>query len=318
VLYLEDSEYMKKKSDKRSGKKHIAENGIIAQKVIARIHSKMNEFTKRQRYLAEYIINFPEKIGYLSITQLAEASGVSVATIVRFCNRLGYNGYAELGQEVQKSIQFELSTFMRFNIERESAKSKGTDQESPFERVVRIEMDSIEQMSNSVNRKDMDICIDWMSAAKNVIIIGSMASASLASYFGYAASKVLRSVTVINKVGAESPNFIKDLNQDSLVFLIAYPRYPESTLMLGRLCKEKGCKIVSITNANHSPAVHLSDMVFIIPISVTSIVDSYSAPIAFIQALIAEYSIRFPEKTNDFLNSFELYTKNMQIWHKPV
>jgi len=309
---------MKKKTDRKSRKQRVVGNGIIAQKIMALIHSKMDEFTKRQRYLAEYIINFPEKIGYLSITQLAEASGVSVATIVRFCNKLGYNGYGELGQEVQKSIQFELSTFMRFNIDRESAKIKGTDQESPFERVVRIEMDSIEQMSNSVNRKDLDICIDWMSAAKNLIIIGSMASASLASYFGYAANKVLRSVTVINKVGAESPNFIKDLNQDSLVFLLAYPRYPESTLMFGRLCKEKGCKIVSITNHNHSPAVHLSDIVFIIPISMTSIVDSFSAPISFIHALISEFSIRFPERTNEFLNSFEQYTKNMKIWHKPV
>jgi DNA-binding MurR/RpiR family transcriptional regulator len=308
---------MKKKSDKKSGKQHVVENGIIAQKVIALIHLKMNEFTKRQRFLAEYIINFPEKIGYLSITQLAEASGVSVATIFRFCNKLGYNGYVELGEEVQKSIQFELSTLMRFGIGRESAKSQEADQESTFERIIRIEMDSIERMSNSVKRKDLDTCIDWMFAAKNVIIIGSMGSASLASYFGYATSKVLRSVTIINQVGAESPNIIKELNRDSLVFLIAYPRYPESSLMFGRLCKEKGCKIVSITNDNHSPTVHLSDMVFFIPISVTSIVDSFSAPITFIHALIAEYSIRFPKKTNDFLNSFEHYTKNMKIWHKP-
>lgn len=308
---------MKKKSNKKSGKQHIVDNGIIAQKVIALIHAKMNEFTKRQRFLAEYIINFPEKIGYLSITRLAQASGVSIATIVRFCNKLGYNGYAELGQEVQKSIQFELSTLMRFGIGRESAKNENADQESTFERIIRIEMDSIERMSNSVKRKDLDTCLDWMSAAKNVIIIGSMGSASLTNYFGYAASKVLRSVITINQVGAESPNFIKELNRDSLVFLIAYPRYPESTLMFGRLCKEKGCKIVSITNANHSPSVHLSDMVFIIPISMTSVVDSYSAPITFIHALIAEYSIRFPEKTNDFLNSFEQYTNNMKIWHKP-
>ena len=126
----------------------------------------MNEFTKRQRFLAEYIINFPEKIGYLSITQLAEASGVSVATIFRFCNKLGYNGYVELGEEVQKSIQFELSTLMRFGIGRESAKSQEADQESTFERIIRIEMDSIERMSNSVKRKDLDTCIDWMFAAK--------------------------------------------------------------------------------------------------------------------------------------------------------
>jgi len=49
----------------------------------------------------------------------------------------------------------------------------------------------------------------------------------------------------------------------------------------------------------------------------TSIVDSFAAPTAFIHALIAEYGIRFPEETKDYLNSFEQYTKGMKIWHKP-
>lgn len=316
-LYHNESGKLKKKSAKSAGQQPGAENGIIARKVINLIHSKMNAFTKSERFLAEYIINFPEKIGYLSITQLAEASGVSVATIVRFCNKLGYNGYAELGREVQKSIQFELSTLMRFGIGREFVKNQVGGQESTFQRIIRTEMDNMEQMSNSVNRNDLEACINWMSAAENVIIIGSMGSAALASYFGYAASKVIETVITINQVGAESPNLIKKINRNSLVFLIAFPRYPESTLMFAHLCKEKGCKIVSITNDNHSPAVHLSDMVFIISVGVASIVDSYSAPLTFIHALIAEYSIRFPEQTNDLLNSFEQYTKTMNIWHRP-
>lgn len=308
---------MKKRTEKKADQQPIAENGMIARKVIEQIHSKMNAFTKSQRFLAEYIINFPEKIGYISIAQLAEASGVSVATIVRFCNKLGYNGYAELGREVQKSIQFELSTLMRFGIGREVAKNQIVDQESTFQRIIKTEMDYIEQMSNSVNRKDLDTCINWMSAAKNVVIIGNMGSAALAGYFGYAAGRVIRNVITITQTGAEAPNLIKEINQDSLVFVIAFPRYPESTLALARFCREKGCKIVAITNDNHSPAVHLSDMVFIIPVSMASIVDSYSAPLTFIHALIAEYSIRFPEQTNDLLESFEQYTKTLKTFYKP-
>ncbi len=295
----------------------ISEHGMIGQEVIKRIHSKMNNFTRRQRFLAEYMIKFPEKIGYLSIAQLADASGVSVATIVRFCNELGYKGYIELGHEVQKSIQFELSTLMRFGIGRESVKGRNTHKDSTFERIINTEMDSIAQMSNSVKRDDVDTCIKWMSAAEDVTVIGNMGSASLAGYFGYAANKVLNAVRVVNQVGADSPYLIQNLNRNSLVFLIAYPRYPESTLGFGRLCKEKGCKIISITNSNNSPVVHLSDLAFFIPISMTTVVDSFAAPITFIHALIAEYSMRFPEKTKDYLNSFEQYTKSIKIWHKP-
>ena len=289
----------------------------IGHKVIQVIRSRIDEFTKSQRILAEYMIKFPEKIGYLSIKQLADASGVSVATIVRFCNRLGYNGYIELGQEVQKSIQFELSTHMRYGIGRDTAQKRKVHKDSTFERIISIEMDSIEQMSNSVKRDDVETCIAWMSQADNVVVIGNMGSASLASYFGYAAGKVIDKVDIINQTGAETHSAIQKINQDSLIFIIAYPRYPEPTIKMGRICKEKGCRIISITNNSNSPAVHFSDLVFIVPISMTSIVDSFAAPITFIHALIAEYSMRFPEKTREHLNSFEHYTKNMKLWYKP-
>ena len=308
---------VKKLSLKNKPTQPDAKNGVIAREVLNLIHAKMDAFTKSERFLAEYIINFPEKIGYISIAKLAEASGVSVATIVRFCNKLGYNGYAELGRQVQKSIQFELSTLMRFGIGREYAKNQDADQETTFQRIIQTEMESMERMSNSVNRNNLETCINWMSTAENIVIIGNMGSAALASYFGYAASKVIRTVITLNQTGVESPNLSKAISHNSLVFVIAFPRYPESTLMVARLCKEKGCKIVAITNDNQSPAVPLSNMAFIIPISMASIVDSYSAPLTFIHALIAEYSIRYPEQTNEQLNSFEQYTKTMNIWHKP-
>jgi len=308
---------MKKKSVEKNTSGPIKEHGSIAQEVIKRIHAKMNDFTRRQKFLAEYMIKFPEKIGYLSIAQLAEASGVSVATIVRFCNKLGYKGYIELGREVQKSIQFELSTLMRFGISHESAKGQGKHKDSTFERIIKTELDNIAQMSSSIKRNDVETCINWMSAAKDVSIIGNMGSASLATYFGYAANKILNTINVVNKVGADSPWLLRNLDQNSLIFLIAYPRYPESTLGFGRLCKAKGCKIVSITNSNNSPVIHISDLTFVIPISMTTVVDSFAAPITFIHALIAEYSMRFPEKTKEYLHSFEQYTKSIKIWHNP-
>ena len=79
----------------------------IAPAVIEKIRRLMDEFTRSQRMLAEYIIQRPEKVGFLPINELAQAAGVSVATVIRFCNTMGYSGYVELGREIQISIQNE-------------------------------------------------------------------------------------------------------------------------------------------------------------------------------------------------------------------
>lgn len=48
-----------------------------------------------ERRVADAILDNPRKAVHLSITELAKRAGVSDATVVKFCKRLGYKGYQE-------------------------------------------------------------------------------------------------------------------------------------------------------------------------------------------------------------------------------
>lgn len=62
-----------------------------------------NSLTRSGKKLANYILSNTEEAQYLSITSLAENSGVSEATITRFCRLLGLGGYHELKLALAKS-----------------------------------------------------------------------------------------------------------------------------------------------------------------------------------------------------------------------
>lgn len=47
---------------------------------------------------------------------MSAASQVSMASIVRFSNMLGFDGYAQLKKEVQEELQGQLSSSGRFQI----------------------------------------------------------------------------------------------------------------------------------------------------------------------------------------------------------
>ena len=110
----------------------------ITFKVLNEITRKLDEFTPRQRMLAEYILQHPENLAFFPITDLAAKAGVSEATIVRFSYALGYEGYPQLSREAQQAIQFELGAAGRFQLvmrrHSESLKKKPT---SSFERVLK-------------------------------------------------------------------------------------------------------------------------------------------------------------------------------------
>ncbi|MFT8741135.1 MAG: MurR/RpiR family transcriptional regulator [Liquorilactobacillus satsumensis] len=54
------------------------------------------DFSKKEKELAAYIQAHSRIVPKMSVQKLAQESGVSAATIVRFCRTLGLNGYFEL------------------------------------------------------------------------------------------------------------------------------------------------------------------------------------------------------------------------------
>lgn len=62
-----------------------------------------NSLTRSGKKLANYIFANTQDTQYMSITSLAENSGVSEATITRFCKVLGLTGYNDLKLELAKA-----------------------------------------------------------------------------------------------------------------------------------------------------------------------------------------------------------------------
>ena len=57
-----------------------------------------------EKRVADYIGQHPDEVVYLSVTELAERSGTSEATVVRLCQRAGYRGYQELKIAVAQDL----------------------------------------------------------------------------------------------------------------------------------------------------------------------------------------------------------------------
>lgn len=288
----------------------------IAPTVMEQIRAMMDRFTKRQRMLAEYMVQRPEKVGFLSISELAANAGVSVATVVRFCNRLGYSGYIELGRKVQTGIQNDLSMLDRFQLSQRAASMGKKPGDSAFERVLALEMESLAQLARSIRRPDFFKCVKWMGQARHVAVIGCLASAGLAEYFAYAAAKVLPSVQSATSGGARDAGLMKELDENALVFVLAFPRYPAASLKLGQLAQKAGAKIVAVTDSLQSPAIQLAHLSFLISISASAMIDAYAAPVTFINALITQFAEENPEKSRRALAHFETFASGMDLWLK--
>jgi len=64
--------------------------------VLARVRSRLPEFTGALQRVAELVLTDPASAARSTIVELAERSGTSPATITRFCRALGFEGYSDL------------------------------------------------------------------------------------------------------------------------------------------------------------------------------------------------------------------------------
>lgn len=302
---------------KRSSKVLKTAMASIHPPIIEKLKREIDSFTPRQRGLAEFILQNPESLAFLTITDLAKRVGVSEATITRFCGTLGYDGFAHLCREVQETIQSELSTVGRFQLVRTMGRhSVETQSSSTFERVLSTEIDNLISLTRNIRTAEFYRCVDLMSEADRICIIGSMASSCLASYFGYMLEKIFPGVDVLHGHGGMAAAVCKSLTQKSLVFLISFPRYPKVTVELGQLVAQKGAHIIVITNSPISPTVPLANIAFFIPVGIVSFVDTYAAPIAFLNILVTEFSERNPNATQQSLKLFDEYASRAGLFIK--
>ena len=60
---------------------------------LTRIRSSYNQFTKAERRVADFILQNPNKVLFMSISDLAETCDVGDTSVFRFCNTMNVKGY---------------------------------------------------------------------------------------------------------------------------------------------------------------------------------------------------------------------------------
>ena len=71
--------------------------------LILDIQLSYNQFTKTEKKIADYVIQNTNKVLFMSITELSEASGVADASVHRFCRTMGVKGYQEFKMKLSLS-----------------------------------------------------------------------------------------------------------------------------------------------------------------------------------------------------------------------
>ena len=79
----------------------------MSKEFLTKIKSSSNQFTKAEKKVADFVLQNPKKVLFMSITDLADACKVGETTVFRFCKTMKLQGYQEFKIKVSLSIKGE-------------------------------------------------------------------------------------------------------------------------------------------------------------------------------------------------------------------
>ena len=182
-----------------------------------------------------FVIKNRDAVMYMTIRELAEAAGVSTTTVLRFCRKLGCDGYSEfrirfklyLSQEEPQQANFGASEIISF-----------------FKSVNNQEFDQL-----------LDHAVDIILNSERVIFVGASTSGSLAKYGARFFSNVGKFSNHI-----DDPYFPvnNDMAKNALAIVLSVSGETPEIIRFASQFSLHHCKVMSITSNDNSSLTKLS------------------------------------------------------------
>ncbi len=280
--------------------------------IILTIKENMDNFSKRQKLIADYILENFDKAAYMTASRLGEEIGVSESTVVRFSYELGFDGYPKF----QKSLR-EHTIKKSTAIQRMEIASRRIGEKSILESVLKSDIANITRTLEEIDAEQFDGAIDALLSAKKIYIMGVRSASALSSFAGAYLNILFENTHIIrSNAAADIFEQLLHVKEGDVVLGMSFPRYSKNTKNAMEYAKKRGATVIGITDNVNSPVVECSDFCLIARSDAESFADSLVAPMSVINALIVGLGMKKQnevravfEKLEDIWDENEVYNK---------
>src|SRR5690625_3910728 len=198
--------------------------------------------SKSQIKIANYILENPHSVPFLTGKKLANTVGVSEATVVRFATFLGYEGYNDLQSALVKTAERQLNTVERLQMSRKVY----DETEKTIYDIFQDDINNIKATIQTLNIDDFKRAAQCILDAKRIYIIANRSAVALGTFLQYYLDLILGNSELIHTTAAAFDR-IFNINDKDVVIVISFERYTKSTIVIYFYAIVKNVYIVTLT-----------------------------------------------------------------------
>ena len=249
-------------------------------KVFERIRERYGSFSKQQKAIADHILEVGLEVAFLSCNQLAQASGTSPATVVRFTQSLGYARYTDFVDELHGLLVEGHRPMSKLSESLSANEGRGVTLENSSA----FDIQSVLDLAEFQQEQPLTDSVKLLIEAKRVFVTGARSAYSLAYYAGFLLREMAHNVQYFPSGAEDAFERMETAGREDVLLVVSFRRYARSSYRLARFAAERNVRVIALTDAPTSPLRSYADVVLYGPS--TAPFYSYVAPMTVLNALI--------------------------------
>ncbi len=283
------------------------------QTISDRIHKELDTFTRAERQLALSILeNYPAS-GLGPLTALARSAEVSVPTVARMVQKLGYKGYPDF----QADLRDELSAIAKGPIAKHETWAGAAPSGHILNRFTEAVIDNIRNTMAHIDPVAFDeACALVADQKRHLYIVGGRITHTLAEYLFMHMQVIRPNLTHVQSTSNTWPHYLLNAAKGDVFVIFDVRRYENNTLKLAEMARARGARLVLFTDQWRSPVHRLADITLTCRIIVPSAWDSVATTVLLVESMISQVQNLDWDNTKDRMQELEEIFDKTRLFRK--
>jgi len=204
--------------------------------------------------IADFILTSHQRVAFMSASRLARHLGVDVATVTRFAQQIGYEGYVELIREIQGTVLEEMQEARAPITERLEAA------EGPFMLTLWRDWANLEKTIRNISPENVERAVGAIRNARRVYFVSEGVGAGLtqatASYLGMSKPDVF----ALSQGAFDMAMALKDVTAEDVVIGVGFTNYSYAASRALELARKAGAQTIGVIAQPDCPVGQVADV----------------------------------------------------------
>jgi len=270
--------------------------GTMFRERITRSYQSLSPSFKK---IADLILSSHQRVAFMSASRLARYLGVDVATVTRFAQQLGYEGYTELIREIQEQVLTEMREARAPVTERLQA-AKG-----PVAQTLWRDWANLEKTIQNIPAQEIEAAFLAIKSARRIYLVSEGTGAGLALATAVYLRMVKPDVFPLVQGPFDLALALKDLEPDDVVIGIGFTNYAYAATQALKLGRRVGARTIGIISQANCPIGEAAEILFTCAATEEGYLPSPTGVGAILFALVYSLILDDPEKYDRDLLRFQ-------------